>query len=102
MLIPRERLAANDLYQHIDWFREAWHRDPVIAQTRYQPGRLHEQGGYSLERLRVNLRQLPEEHRHRCLILLGQWLTGELEPATAYTRLRLAVSEWDAERREVA
>ena len=99
MLIPRARLAGADLYQQLDWFREAWNHDPTIAQSGWEPGRLHEEGGYALERLRANLRQLPDEHRRRCLILLGQWLTGEVQPATAYTRLRLAISEWDAERK---
>lgn len=99
MLIPSQRLTADDLYVMVDFFRDDWNYDPVIAQSRYVPGRPAEHSGYALERLRVNLRQLPDEHRGRCLILLGQWLIGELTPTEAYTRLRLAVSEWDADRK---
>jgi hypothetical protein len=102
VLIPKERLTATDLYRMIDWFREAWDRDPVIAQSSYRPGQLHEEGGYALERLRVNLRQLPETHRRRCLILLGQWLVGEVTPTEAFTQLRLAVHQWDASQKEAA
>lgn len=102
MLIPRARLTATDLYQQIDWLREAWERDPQLAVSGYRPSQLHEQSGYALERLRANLRQLPEEHRRRCLIRLGQLLTGELSPTTAFARLRLAVSEWDNDRKVAA
>lgn len=102
MLIPRERLTANDLYVQIDLLRADWEYDPVIAQSTYRPGQPPERSGYALERLRRNLRQLPDEHRSRCLIRLGQLITGELEPAEAFTLLRLAVSEWDNDRQEAA
>lgn len=102
MLIPIQRLTAADLYVMVDFLRKDWEYDPIIAQSEYRLGQPPEMSGYALERLRRNLRQLPDEHRRRCLVRLGQLLTGELPAAAAFAQLRLAVSEWDNDRQEAA
>lgn len=99
MLIPIQRLTASDLYVMVDFLRADWEYDPLIAQSSYRPGQPAERSGYALARLRANLRQLPDEHRRKCLIRLGQLLTGELPATDAFALLRLAVSEWDNERK---
>lgn len=92
MLIPRERLSHLDLLHMLDWLKEDWRRDKVLALT----------PGYSFHRLGRHLRMLPQPHRSKTQSLLGMLWTEELPADEVFVRLGLAISDWNLERKEAA